>query len=76
MRLLLTPLAVEGPGIRSVTLKGRRHRVERIVDAWRYGGRWWRGERPRDYFLLELEGGLLLEVYREGETWVASRWID
>ncbi len=76
MRLVLVPVEIAGPGIRSVALKRRRYRVRRILDRWRYGGRWWRGEPPRDYFLLELEGGRLLEVYQEAGRWVASRWLD
>jgi hypothetical protein len=30
----------------------------------------------RDYFLLEVAGGLVLEVFREGERWVLSRVLD
>ncbi len=29
--------------------------VRRVLDFWRYGGRWWASEGPRDYYLLELE---------------------
>ncbi|WP_022799556.1 hypothetical protein [Thermus islandicus] len=48
----------------------------RLLDAWRAGGRWWLGEEGRDYFLLEVAGGLVLEVFREGEGWVLSRVLD
>ncbi|WP_279231699.1 hypothetical protein [Thermus thalpophilus] len=48
----------------------------RLLDRWRAGGRWWRLEPGRDYFLVEVEGGLVLEVYREGEAWVLSRVLD
>ncbi|MGM8838785.1 hypothetical protein [Thermus sp. 93170] len=37
---------------------GRKRRVVRLLDRWRAGGRWWRLEPGRDYFLLEVEGGL------------------
>lgn len=48
----------------------------RLLDRWRAGGRWWRLEEGRDYFLLEVEGGLVLEVFRQGEAWVLSRVWD
>ena len=50
--------------------------VRRVLDFWRDGGGWWRGEPPRDYYLLEVETGTVLEVYRAGETWVLSRVAD
>jgi len=61
--------------------------VTRVLDRWRAGGRWWQGEAPRDYFLLELAGGMVVEVYkedkgaeadeaREENTWVLSRVAD
>lgn len=50
--------------------------VRRVLDAWRYGGRWWVGEPPRDYYLLELETGHVFEVYRAGDTWTLSRIAD
>ncbi len=51
-------------------------KVRYILDAWRYGGRWWRGEAARDYYLLELESGHVVEVYRSLESWVLSRISD
>jgi len=67
----------------------RQRRVARVLDRWRTGGRWWQGEAPRDYFLLELTGGMVVEVYREDKdeedkeqeedeeaVWVLSRVAD
>ena len=51
-------------------------KVRRVVDCWGYGGRWWMGEPPRDYYLLELETDHVLEVYRAGGLWVLSRVAD
>jgi hypothetical protein len=53
-------------------------RVRRIINAWRYGGEWWRGERPRDYYRVETTGGAELIVYREGSTerWVLALEVD
>lgn len=50
--------------------------VRRILDSWRYGGRWWVNEPPRDYYLLELETGHIFEVYRAGDVWTLSRISD
>jgi len=77
MRLYLVPVQVfcEEGRPRWVAYRGRR-KVVRLLDRWRAGGRWWRLEAGRDYFLLEVEGGLLLEVYREGEAWILSRVLD
>jgi hypothetical protein len=58
-----------------VRFRGKRP-VVRLLDAWRVGGRWWLGEGGRDYFLLEVAGELVLEVFREGERWVLSQVLD
>jgi len=50
--------------------------VRRILDAWRYGGRWWQGEAPRDYYLLELETGHVFEVFCSEGRWTLSRVAD
>lgn len=59
-----------------MTLKRRSRSVVRVLDRYRYGGRWWRGEGERSYYLVELEEGLVAEVYRTGDTWVLSRTAD
>lgn len=40
-----------------------------MLDHWRYGGRWWLGETPRDHYLLELAGGQVVEVARREGAW-------
>lgn len=50
--------------------------VRRILDFWRYNGRWWQGEASRDYYLLELDSGHVVEVFRADDTWVLSRIAD
>lgn len=57
-------------------LKKRSRSVVRVLDRYLYGGRWWRGEGERSYYLVELEGGLVAELYRTGETWGLSRTAD
>lgn len=52
-------------------------RVAGVIDAWRYDGRWWEPrELHRDYYLLELEGGAQLELFREGAEWWVARAND
>lgn len=57
---------------------GRLHRcpVVRVLDRWRYDGRWWEHEVHRDYLLLELRGGSVVELFREGEAWWVARAND
>lgn len=55
---------------------GKEKGVVRTLDFWRYGGRWWLDEPPRDYYLLELETGHIVEVYRAAEHWTLSRVAD
>jgi hypothetical protein len=50
--------------------------VRRVLDFWRYGGRWWLSEPPRDYYLLELETGHVVEVFRAADSWTLSRVSD
>lgn len=50
--------------------------VRRVLDFWRYGGRWWVNEGPRDYYLLELETGHVFEVYCCADRWTLSRIAD
>ena len=89
MRQVQQPLNVTTDATGSPSrLEGSRKpvNVRRVIDSWRYGGRWWVGEPPRDYYLLELKTGHVFEVYREdigpsgpnpaGETWTLSRIAD
>lgn len=57
-------------------LRDRWRRVTRLLDCWRYGGRWWLGEAPRDHYLLELDHGQVVEVCREDEQWLLLRTAD
>ncbi len=47
-----------------------------MLDRWRYDGRWWEREIHRDYLLLELRGGGVVELFREGEAWWVARAND
>lgn len=61
-----------------LTWQGRTYLVEAVLDEWRYGGRWWLGERPRDCFLVQA-GPLTAELHHEdgpeGRWWLA-RLVD
>ena len=56
-----------------VQLNGKKLK---IIDQWRIGGRWWRGEAPRNYFRIE-QNGKLLDIYESpsggGEGWQLAR---
>ena len=59
-------------------LKGPRKpvNVRHVLDFWYYGGRWWLNELPRDYYLLELDSGHIVEVFRTADSWTLSRVAD
>lgn len=50
--------------------------VARVLDRWRYDGRWWEGEISRDYYLVELVDGVRLELFQEGGSWWLSKMSD
>ena len=53
---------------------GRTQIVTDVLDAWRYGGRWWLDEPPRDCYLVQA-GTLTCELHHEdapgGRWWLA-----
>lgn len=65
------------PARRPPTRSAPSRRVASVIDSWRYDGRWWEArELNRDYYLLELEGGTQLELFREGTGWWVARTSD
>lgn|GEM_PF-1272630 len=60
--------------------------VTHIHDAWRVGNRWWLGETPSLHLLVDMEGGVSAEIYREersapeplpqGLGWRIERLLD
>jgi hypothetical protein len=50
---------------------GRLHLITELLDDWRFGGRWWLDEPPRDCWLVQA-GGLTAELHREDE--LNGRW--
>lgn len=73
MRRMVQPLTVHVHPVtqhpQRLCLKGCQERVARVLDHWRYGGRWWLGEAPRDHYLLELASGQVVEVARREGAW-------
>jgi hypothetical protein len=52
-------------------------RVINVLDRWHYAGRWWETrELHRGYYLLELDDGAQLELFREGDDWWVARTTD
>ena len=54
---------------------GGWRRVEEVVDHWRETGRWWAGESPRDFFLVEAKRGAFI-VSKGPAGWQIERLID
>ncbi|MFC4427255.1 DUF6504 family protein [Deinococcus navajonensis] len=54
--------------------RGQAYPVAQVLDWWRFGGRWWLGERPRNCYLVQA-GGLTAELQHEdglgGRWWLA-----
>lgn len=57
--------------------KGRRTRVSGIANTWRIDEEWWREEISRLYFLVELESGKRLVVFRDlvKGGWFRQNWV-
>ena len=48
----------------AVIWRGAYSRVAAIHDTWRIDDEWWRDEIARRYYVVELEGGRRLTLYR------------
>lgn len=61
-----------------MTWGGRHYPISGLLDAWRYGGRWWLGEAPRECYLVQA-GSLTAELHHEARplgTWWLARIQD
>jgi uncharacterized membrane protein (DUF2068 family) len=60
------------------TLRGRRHRVARIVERWRVDEGWWQRRAWREYFQLITGSGLLLLIFHDVRSgqWYLQRLYD
>lgn len=58
-----------------IRLRGRRRPVAAVKDRWRLDDEWWRRPISRLYYLVELEGGVLLTLFRDLESglWYQQR---
>ncbi len=71
----LTQVSVSAAGAPTrFVLDGRLRIVTELLDGWRYGGRWWLDEPPRDCYLVRTDA-LVAELHREdtpeGRWWLA-----
>lgn len=58
----------------SLFWRERRYPISAIQDSWRFGGRWWLGEGPRDCYVVQagpLRAELHHEAREEGRWWLA-----
>ena len=56
--------------------EGRIRAVTDVLDVWRVGNRWWRGEAPSTHYLLELDGDVTAEVLEQAGAWHWVRVMD
>ncbi len=59
---------------KGVVWKGTYRKVMAINDTWRIDDEWWRDEIARRYYVVELEGGRTLTLYRDlvADAWYAQ----
>lgn len=58
--------------------RGRTYRIARIIDRWRYVGRWWVGEGEWRFIKVETTDGGLFELYFDvaADEWRLYRIYD
>ena len=58
----------------AVLWRGAYLRIVAIHDSWRVDDEWWREEIARRYFVVEVEGGRRLTLYRDlvRDLWYAQ----
>jgi len=78
VRVVLESAEVKVLGGRIVWVRSgqRRYAIDRVIERFECGGRWWRGEFPRSYFVLVAQNGVMLEVYLEVLEWTLSAIQD
>jgi len=78
VRVVLEAAEVKVLGGRIVWVRSgkRRYAIDRTLERFEAGGRWWRGEFPRSYFVLVAQNGVMLEVYLEVLEWTLSAIQD
>lgn len=52
--------------------------VSGVIDSWQWAGDWVNGVSERNYWLVSVDGGGVLEIYEEQDTgqWVLSAMQD
>lgn len=61
----LTVSCREGGEPEEIGDAGQGWRVEELLERWQDTGRWWEGESEKAFFRLLLEGGGVMEVFRD-----------
>lgn len=56
-----------------VTRNGRGSRVAAVRNTWRIDDEWWRERISRQYFRVELQGGLPLTIFHD---LVSGKWYQ
>ncbi|MBO8141871.1 MAG: hypothetical protein H0Z37_06825 [Firmicutes bacterium] len=65
MRLVDVPVqvTVQAGRLLGFRWRGRTRRVVRVIDRWRYLGRWWAGEGEWRFVKVETDDGGVFELY-------------
>ena len=73
------PVQLDGNGRPlAVLCHGEFLQVSSIIDSWQWAGDWVNGVSERNYWLVAVDGGGVLEIYEEQDTgqWVLSAMQD
>ena len=73
------PVQLDDEGLPiAVLLHGTFQQISSIIDSWQWAGDWVNGVSERNYWLVSLDEGGVLELYEEqdGGQWVLSRVQD
>lgn len=63
-----------GSPVALVGTRGERA-ITRILTTWQYRSRWWQHEVMRYYYMLELQGGAIVDVFCENGRWFATKRV-
>ncbi len=68
---------IEGAPL-SFIRNGQRQKVLEIYNHWRVIDEWWGDEVQRDYFRIEIDRGLVYDVYHDmiGDHWYLNKIQD
>lgn len=78
MRLIMqeATVTIQEGLLQQVRTPKHTYQVAEVLRHWMHGGRWWRGEYPRHYYLIRTKEGILMEIFEEVMVWHVSAIQD